>query len=207
MVRNIFGVIVIAMVFLFLYNCNPNPGSGKLPYLGNHLIENGDTTYHEIPDFTFVNQDSTIITNETFNGKAYVADFFFTSCPTICPKVKKQMLRIYDKYQSDDRLLLLSHTIDTKYDTVGRLHEYAGNLGVTSDKWHFVTGEKEDIYGITESYMSIAIEDPNAPGGFDHSGWLILIDKDRRIRSFCNGTEQEAVTKFMQEIDLLMNEY
>ena len=197
---------VFCAFILMLSGCGINGGSEPLPILGNHLIDGTDTTYHEIPDFTFVNQDSAQVSNANFAGKAYISDFFFTSCPTICPKVKTQMLRIYDKYQEDDRLLLLSHSIDTKYDTVGRLKEYARNLEVTSDKWHFVTGDKADIYRIAEDYMSIAIEDPDAPGGFDHSGWLLLIDKNRHIRAYCNGTKEEEVDEFMEQIDQLLTE-
>ena len=191
---------------LLLCGCVLEKEAEGLPILGHHLIDGPDTTYHAIPDFTFVNQDSAEVTNGTFAGKAYISDFFFTSCPTICPKVKTQMLRIYDKYRQDDRLLLLSHSIDTKYDTVGRLNEYARNLEVTSDKWHFVTGDKSAIYEIADDYMSIAIEDPEAPGGFDHSGWLLLIDQNRRIRAYCDGTKEEKVDEFMEKIDQLLTE-
>ncbi|MCB0634243.1 MAG: SCO family protein [Saprospiraceae bacterium] len=178
-----------------------------LPIMGNHDIDpaTGDTTFHHIRPFAFVDQDSQIVNNATFEGKAYVADFFFTSCPTICPRVKQQMLRIYDRYQDDDRLLLLSHTIDVKHDTVGRLKEYAEGLGVSSDKWHFVTGDKDEIYGIAEDYLSIAREDPDAPGGFDHSGWVILVDQKGRIRSFANGTIPEKMDELMEDIDWLLN--
>ena len=175
-----------------------------LPILGNHKIDGQDTTYHRIPDFAFLNQDSALVTNATFEGKIYVADFFFTSCPTICPLVKKQMLRLYERYQDEDRLLLLSHTIDPKRDTVGKLAQYAASLGVSSGKWHFVTGDKDIVYPLANDYMSIALEDPNAPGGFDHSGWLILIDEQRHIRSFCDGTNPEKVERFMEDIDWLL---
>lgn len=181
-----------------------------LPVLGNHDIDpaTGDTTFHHIRPFAFVDQDSQVITNTTFAGKAYVADFFFTSCPTICPKVKQQMKRIYDKYQDDDRLKMLSITIDVKRDTVGRLKEYAEGLGVSTDKWHFVTGDKDEIYDIAEDYLSIAREDPDAPGGFDHSGWVILLDENGRIRSFANGTIPEKMDELMTDIDwLLANEF
>ena len=199
----IFGSLIAGL----LLGCQNNSEPKTLPRLGNHIIEGSDTLYHTIPDFEFINQDSNMVTNNTFKDRLYVADFFFTSCPTICPKVKKQMLRIYNKYEEDGRVLLLSHSIDTKYDTVPRLKRYADNLGVTGDKWHFVTGSKEAIFGITEPYMSIALEDPTLPGGFDHSGWLILVDQNRHIRSFCNGTEEDAVSKFMEEIDMLLQEY
>ncbi|NUO01245.1 MAG: SCO family protein [Saprospiraceae bacterium] len=198
--------LFFAFAVLLIFSCNLPEIPKNLPILGFHDVDpaTGDTIYHTIPDFSFTNQDSLEITNATFAGKAYIADFFFTSCPTICPKVKKQMMRLYEKYRTDDRLLLLSHTIDPKRDTVGKLHDYAGRMGVASDKWHFVTGEKDKIYTIADDYMSIATENPDAPGGFDHSGWLLLIDKNRHIRAYCNGTEEEEVTRFMKDIDWLL---
>ena len=132
--------------------------------------------------------------------------FFFTSCPTICPKMKKQMLRLYAKYEKDDRILLLSHSIDTKRDTVGKLKSYATGLGVSSNKWHFVTGDKDDIFEIADDYFSVAQDDPNAPGGFDHSGRFILVDKNRYVRSFCDGTDPASVDQFMLDIDRLLEQ-
>ena len=114
------------------------------------------------------------------------------------------MKRIYDRYEQEDRLLMMSITMDVKRDTVGRLKEYAEGLGVTSDKWHFVTGEKDLIYEIDEDYLSIVREDPDAPGGFDHSGWVILLDKNGRIRSFANGTSPEKMDELMTDLDWLL---
>jgi protein SCO1 len=177
-----------------------------LPILGEMDIVDGDTTYHTVPDFAFVNQDSQIVTNAAFEGRAYVVDFFFTSCPTICPKVKREMLRLYERYKNENRIAFLSHSIDVRRDTVGRLREYARGLGVSAPKWHFVTGVKDDLYGIADDYFSVAIEDPNAPGGFDHSGRLILVDARRRVRAFCDGTDPKSVNEFMKDIDLLLKE-
>jgi len=184
--------------------CKTQPDT--LPILGNKEEIDGKMVYHEIPDFSFINQDSQEVTNKTFEGKAYVSDHFFISCPTICPKLTKSMLRIHDQFKGDDRLLLLSHSIDTKYDTIPRLKKYAVNLGAQSDKWHFVTGEKEAIFDIAEDYFNIAMEDSEAPGGYNHSGRLILIDKDRRIRAFCDGTDPESVDDFMEKIAILLKE-
>lgn len=179
----------------------------RLPILGERDIQNGDTIYHSVPDFSFINQDSQVVNNATFENKIYVVDFFFISCPTICPKVMKQMLRVYEKFENEDRLMLLSHTIDTKHDTVGRLKMYAQNLGVNTQKWHFVTGDKAEVYDIADDYFSIAKEDPEAPGGFDHSGRLILVDTKRHVRSFCDGTDPASVDKFMGDIEALLAEY
>lgn len=170
-------------------------------------MEGGKKVYPTIRDFSFVNQDSLSITNATFAGKAYVADFFFISCPTICPRVTKQMLRIYSRYAQDDRLLLLSHTVDPKHDTVGRLREHAQRLEVSSKKWHFVTGNRDELYNIANDYFSPRpSEDAAAPGGFNHSGLLILVDAQRHVRAFADGTDPEAVDEFMVDIDRLLRE-
>ena len=101
----------------------------------------------------------------------------------------------------------MAHTIDPKRDTVGRLKSYAQNLGVDNGQWRVVTGEMDEIYGIADDYMSIAKEDPNAPGGFDHSGWILLIDKAGHIRSFADGTDPEKVDRLLTDIEwLLANE-
>jgi protein SCO1 len=194
----------LGMAFM---GCQTNFEPQTLPILGNRDVsDSGDTIYHEIPDFSFIDQDSQVVNNATFAGKAYVADFFFIACPTICPKTAKQMLRIYDQFKTEPNLLLLAHTVAPKYDTVAALNRYARNLGVESSKWHFVTGEQATIYDIAGAYFSIAQEDPTAPGGFDHSGRLILVDKNRHVRSFCNGTEPEDVDRFMKDIEKLLNE-
>lgn len=204
MIKYLSLLVLVATIFA----CSLNQNSEPLPIIGNRDVVNGDTIYHTIPDFAFVDQDSNLITNETFANEIYVADFFFTSCPTICPKTSKQMLRLYDRYENDDRISLVAHTVDPVRDSVGRLKLYADNLGVKSSKWHFLTGEKDVIYEIANDYFSVAKEDPTVPGGFDHSGRFILVDKNRYVRSFCDGTDPESVDQFMRDIDaLLAQEY
>lgn len=198
-----FGVIILA-----LQSCgNQQASTSKpLPILGETKEVNGEMVQHQIRDFEFINQDSQRVTKETFAGKAYVVDFFFISCPTICPKLTKQMLRIHDKFENEDQLLLLSHSIDTKYDTIPRLKAYAENLGVSSNKWHFVTGEKDDIFSITEDYFSVAFEDGDAPDGFDHSGYIVLVDPHGHVRAYANGTDPDSVDDFMNDIKRLLAE-
>jgi protein SCO1 len=179
----------------------------ELPILGNRdVLENGDTLYHTIPDFSFVDQDSNIITNQTFEDKIYVVDFFFIHCPSICPTVAKQMLRIYERFEDNPELVLLAHSIDTKNDTIPALKEYADKLRVKTDKWHFVTGDHDQIYELADDYFITARVDPTVQGGFDHSGRIILVDKNRHVRSFCDGTNAESVSKFMKDIETLLNE-
>ena len=191
-----------------LIACTQEKGSQELPIFGNVVYEENDTIYHTIADFQLIDQDSSVVTNDSYNGKIYVADFFFTSCPTICPKMKAQMLRVYEKFESNEQVGILSHTIDPTYDTVALLKDYADRLGVKSDKWKFVTGDQDYIYDLAEdSYMSIADEDENAPGGYIHSGAFLLVDKERRIRGVYDGTVPEQVDVLMNDMEKLLKEY
>lgn len=198
-------IIWLAIVGLLIVSCGEDH-AGELPILGNKEVVNGDTVYHTIRNFSFIDQDSQRITNHTFENKAYIVDFFFISCPTICPRVKKQMLRIQDRFAGNTDFMMLSHSIDTRHDTVPRLKEYAEKLDIDTEQWKLVTGNKDSIYSIAEDYFSIAKEDPDAPGGFDHSGRLILVDDQRRVRAFCDGTDPEDVNDFMIDIEILLAE-
>ncbi len=177
-----------------------------LPYLGNQQVVNGDTVRHIVPDFLLTDQDSQRIRISELGDKIYLTDFFFTSCPSICPKVQKQMLRLYDRYKDDDRVVLLSHTIDQRHDSVTVLNRYARNLGVDTDKWKFLTAEKDSIFYLADQYFVSVVEDPSAPKGFDHSGRIILLDKGRHVRGFCEGTDAESVTAFFSTVDQLLEE-
>ncbi len=189
---------------VFLSACSQ--GNRTLPRYGETQVVEGDTLYHRIPDFSFTDQDSATITNATFAEGIYIADFFFTSCPTICPKVKAQMLRIYERFAAEPSLKFISHSIDTKRDSVPVLRRYADKIGISSERWHLVTGDKAALFRIAKDYFSVALEDADAPGGYDHSGYIILIDRDRHIRAFCDGTDPEAVDKFMGDIQTLLDE-
>ena len=204
------GLILIGMLLCIgASSCSEKPKEEKLLIYGRKEIkDNGDTLYHHIADFQFVNQDSTIITQDTFKDKIYVADFFFTSCPTICPIMKTQMLRVYEKVLDNPDVMILSHSIDPKHDTVALLKDFAERLGVSSSKWHFVTGNKDEIYKIGQtSYMVAAIDDPTEPGGYIHSGAFILVDKDRQVRGLYDGTKEDQVDKLMIDIEKLLHEY
>lgn len=181
--------------------------SGPLPILGHKEVINGKTIYHTVRDWSFVNQDSAIITNQSLKDHIYITDVFFTSCPTICPKVMKQMLKLHDEFKNDDMVKLVSFTIDPKRDDVDRLKIYSDNLGVSSNKWHFLTGDKDDVYDLADDYFIVAHPDGDAPGGFDHSGKIILTDKSGHVRAFAEGTDPETLPKFIKNIKSLMQEY
>jgi protein SCO1/2 len=178
-----------------------------LPILGPREVDGMDTVYHTIAPFQFVDQDSARVTNADFTGKVYVADFFFTSCRTICPIMKTQMLRVYEATVDMPDVLLLSHTIDPEWDTVALLHDFAQRLGVESRRWHFVTGEKDSIYKIAQtSYYATAMEDRSEPDGFIHSGAFLLIDRKGRIRGKYDGTKEEEVNRLIGDIKRLRRE-
>ncbi len=199
--------LLVIVCLLCLTGCK-QPKEAKLPIFGERSVEGSDTIYHTIPAFHFVDQDSNVVTNATFNNKIYVADFFFTSCRTICPIMKTQMLRVYDSIQHEPDVLLLSHTIDPKYDTVALLHDFADRLGVKSSKWHFVTGDRDSIYRVAQTgYFATAMEDKSEPDGFIHSGAFLLIDKEKRIRGKYDGTKDEDVNRLLHDIRRLKKEY
>lgn len=202
----------LVILVLFLQACGRN--SDTLPILGERDFvirsidgkQKSDTIYHTIPSFKFFDQNHKIVTNNDLEGKTYVADFFFTSCPGICPVMGKQMLRIYKKFKGDDRLKILSHTIDPEYDTPKQLKAYAQALGVTDNQWLFLTGPKEDIYRIAQQgYFSVAAEDSTAEGGFIHKGYFVLVDPDRRVRGMYDGTRADDVDRLILDIELLLN--
>lgn len=196
---------LISIIFLTILSCKAS--QEKLPYLGNKKVENGKEILHKIRPFTFYNQDSIVITNDSLKDVVYIADFFFVSCPSICPKVAKQMLRLHDEFKNNKNVRLISFTIDPKRDSVGRLAQYAANLEVKADKWLFLTGDKYFTLDLADDYFVAALEDPSAPGGFDHSGKIILVDKEGHVRSFCEGTEPETIPKFIEDVKQLLKEY
>jgi protein SCO1 len=179
-----------------------------LPIYGERDFNGQDTVYHTIPPFRFVNQDSAVVTNETYKDKIYVADFFFTKCPTICPIMKTQMLRLYDEFKNDPEVMILSHTIDPEYDNVATLHDYAERLGVEDNKWNFVTGDMDEIYAIAEKgYFTRASVDETVPGGFLHNGAFLLIDKKQQVRGQYDGTKEDQVDRLIADIKRLKEEY
>jgi protein SCO1/2 len=209
-----YWLIWMTLVAMALSDCRQK--DERLPILGRREIKNiaidgglrADTLYHTIADFAFVDQDSSLITNATFEDNIYVADFFFTTCPTICPVMKSQMLRLYETFEGEPAVKFLSHSIDPNHDSVAVLKSYAERLGVASDRWHFVTGDKDELYNIGQtSYMVTARDDPSEPGGILHSGAFLLIDKQRRIRGIYDGTEADEVDELIADIRILLTEY
>lgn len=205
-------IIVISFCAL-LSGCVDAPPP-KVQVLGQKLVEkrtvNGqveyDTTTAIIPAFQFVDQDSMVVDTNTVKGKIYVVDFFFTHCPSICPKMKAEMHKVYDKYKDNKDVLILSHSIDPARDSVAVLKNYASKLNLSSGKWLFLTGNKDSIYAIADHYLESAKEDKDAAGGFIHDGNFILVDRQRRIRGYYDGTTDEGADKLLADIESLLHE-
>ena len=209
----LFSLIGILLLFA---NCaeKENENNAMLPFLGNWHVDSlerdgetvTDTVYHTIAAFSFLNQDSLSITNADLDGKVYVADFFFTTCPTICPVMKTQMLRVHEKFKDNPDFKILSHTIDPKHDTVALLKDYSQRLGIEdASTWHFLTGDQEKIFEIGQtSYLTTAMEDQQEPGGFLHSGAFVLVDQKGRIRGVYDGTKEDQVNRLMNDIPKLL---
>jgi protein SCO1/2 len=204
MKKQLFYGLMIFYVLGLMASCTKK--ERRLPFLQQE-VTGKDTTYRTIPDFKFLNQDSTIVTHKDFEGKIYVADFFFTSCPTICPVMHRNLLKVYDKYKDNPEVKLASHTIDVKYDTPSRMKEYAHKLGVTGEQWEFLWGTRDSIYAIAErNYLVTVGADNKAAGGFIHQGYLVLVDKHRRVRGYYDGTVEEQVKQLMDDMDVLLEE-
>jgi protein SCO1/2 len=195
----------VLLVFCFIFSCSPK--SEKLPLLGNPTIIKNDTIYPIIADFSFINQDSLIITNATFKDKIYVAEFMFLSCPTICPKMHVELSKVNAYFINNPNVLFLSHTIDPERDSVERLKEYSDNNKINSKKWFFVTGVKDSIYNIaTKSYYATAYKDEKEPGGYVHSGGFLLVDKNKHIRGVYDGTNPKETNRLIRDIKILLKE-
>jgi protein SCO1/2 len=166
-----------------------------------------DTIYQTIPKFKFVNQYGDSITSKSLDGDIYVADFFFTTCPSICPIMARNMLKVYNTFNKTGNFKILSHAIDPKHDSVPALKKYADKLGVTGNTWWFLQGKKEDTYSIAEKNYLVAVsKDSTAAGGYVHQGYFILVDKQKRVRGAYDGTDPKQVDQLIADIKTLQTE-
>ena len=162
----------------------------------------------KVPEFSFINQDSVLITNKDYLGKVYVIEFFFTTCPTICPIMTKNLVELQETFKDDEDFGVASFTINPRFDTPTVLKKYAAKYGIIDKDWHLLTGEQSEIYDLAnKGFYILANEEQDAPGGFEHSGAFALVDKEGYIRSrddrfgnpliYYRGTitEEQAVNK------------
>lgn len=163
---------------------------------------------HRVGNFNLTDQDGNTVTPNNFKDKIYVTDFFFVTCPTICPKMTDQMLRVYEEFKDNDAILLLSHTVMPEEDSVPVLKEYADKIEVNSNKWKFVTGDKKQIYDLArKTYFAAVTEGDGGVDDFIHTENFVLVDKEKRLRGFYDGTSKKDVDRLINDIYTLLSEY
>ncbi len=209
--------LMIALMLVLLSGCHSEEAeTTSLPFYTGpdftpHWLTSDDPdreNLHMIAPFSFINQNGEEVRESLFEGKIYVADFIFTTCPGICPKMSRNMVRLQKETAADEEILLLSHTVTPEIDTVPVLKKYADRQGAISGKWHLVTGERKAIYDIArKSYF--ADEDlgfQKDENDFLHSENFILVDKQRRIRGVYNGTLPAEMRRLLEDIEILKME-
>ncbi len=214
--KKFLGVFAIVSVIILMLFYNALLPVKKLPIYQPAMVnfQLVDSTiqhqkkFHRIADFSLINQNGRTITQKDFKEKIYVADFFFTSCPTICITMKDNLLKVQEKIKKNPNVMILSHSVTPKIDSVAKLKEYALENGIIDQKWHLVTGEKKAIYELArKSYL--AVKDYGDGGPFDmiHTENFILIDPNRRIRGFYDGTDFGEIERLLEELEILIQEF
>lgn len=164
--------------------------------------------YHKIADFSLINQNGETITGDSYKDKIYVADFFFTTCLTICPIMTDHMVLIQNEIKSDPDVMLLSHTVTPEIDTVAQLKKYALEKGVIDSKWNLVTGNKKEIYNLArKSYLAVKTDGTGDTYDMIHTENFMLIDKKRQIRGYYDGTNPDDISRLLKDIKVLKKEY
>ena len=166
---------------------------------------------HRIGNFSFLNQDGETVTQEEVKGKVYVAEYFFTTCGTICPRMNDQMRRIQFKFADNDDVRLMSFTVDPEVDTVEQMKRYADDHGAKTGQWHFLTGTKEDLYTLArKSFFVLKPAEAQNLGDvgsdFIHTNNFVLVDRQSRIRGYYDGTSKSEVDELMKDIEYLLDE-
>ncbi len=184
-----------------------------LPYLGKHSTEINmvdgkeviDSVYHTIPEFTLIDQDSLLFTQKDVEGKVFVADFFFISCPSICPRMTDQLVRLQKMTNDLENFMILSHTVDPVRDTPEKLLAYAEKNNCDQSNWRFLNGDRETVYelGMNGYYLSMG-EEPDSPGGFIHSPTFVLVDQYLNVRGMYDGTKANEVAQLAEDVRLLL---
>ena len=210
----ILGILSIIIIGLFYSALKPKKSlpiytpSMVNPELVDSTIQHiANKSEHHIADFAFTNQNGETITQKNFEGKIYVADFFFTTCQTICPLMTDNMSWLQGQIKNNQKVMLLSHSVTPDIDSVSVLKEYAINKGVIDSKWNLVTGNKKDIYYIArKSYLAVKTGRPEELYDMVHTENFVLVDSKRRVRGFYDGTKKEEVERLLADINFLTEE-
>jgi protein SCO1/2 len=213
--RKFFGVLLVfSIITIYLFYVALKP-SKSLPIFNPSDVnpELVDSTvqyiskYHTIADFSFVNQNGKTITQKDYEGKVYVADFFFTTCGSICPKMTTNLAEVQKAIINNPKVMLLSHTVFPETDSVPVLKEYAIKNGVVDSKWNLVTGDKKAIYTMArKSYLAVKLGKPEQLYDMVHTENFVLVDTKRRVRGFYDGTKKEDMTRLIEDINFLCTE-
>jgi protein SCO1/2 len=206
----ILSLIIISIIYNILDVYKPLPiyqPSRVSEELVDSTIQH-KSKYHKIADFSLINQNGDTITQEFYKDKIYVADFFFTTCQTICPIMTDHMKDIQQKLKDDSDVLLLSHSVTPEIDSVAQLKRYALEKGVMDSKWNLVTGDKKQIYELArKSYLAVKTDGDGGPYDMIHTENFMLIDKKNQIRGFYDGTNEEDIERLLNDIEVLKEEY
>ncbi|WP_299252573.1 SCO family protein [uncultured Lacinutrix sp.] len=211
---------LLLFVFVLIVSCNNKAEKtsrvASLPFYEDatftpHWLDAGSNEvkeFHKIPDYSLTNQEGETVTSQTFKDKIYVADFFFTTCPGICPKMTANMSVLQEEFKDDDEILLLSHSVTPKIDSVATLKDYAIAKNVNSSKWHLVTGERKTIYDLGRQayFVEEDLGEPKTEDDFLHTENFVLIDKNKHIRGIYNGLNKTSVQQLITDIKTLEKE-
>ncbi len=201
----IYVLVVIVVVVGAWFSYNSSKPVMLLPIYGEL---NADSSYHSIPAFSFTDQSGVTVTNQTFDSGVYLTDFFFTHCPSICPKMSGNLEELAGEFKDEPRLKILSHTVDPMRDSVSVLLKYSKKYNANPEQWHFVTGAKSDLYDIArKGYYLSATQGDGGENDFVHTQNMALVDWNRHIRGFYDGTDKIAMKKCATDIKLLLKEY
>lgn len=209
-VFGIISIIILTIIYNTLNVYKPLPVY-QPEMVNSELVDStlhSQRKYHKIADFELINQNGKTITQADYKDKIYVADFFFTTCQTICPIMTSNMADVQKEIMDDEDVLLLSHTVTPEIDNVEQLKRYATEKGVVDAKWNLVTGDKKQIYELArKSYL--AVKDNGDGGAYDmiHTENFMLIDKKKQIRGFYDGTKNEEIKRLLSDIKVLKKEY
>jgi len=205
----VFGIVSMGIMYLFYNALKPK---ASLPIYQPTMVDTQlvDSTvqhvkkYHQIADFKLLNQNGQTITEEDYKDKIYIADFFFTTCPSICPIMTEHMVEIQKAIIDDPKVLLLSHSVTPEIDSVPVLKQYALKKGVVDSKWNLVTGDKKQIYELARKSYLVAKDDGDG-GPFDmiHTENFVLVDSKKRIRGFYDGTDPKDIEKLLEDLKIL----
>ncbi len=202
-------LLPVSFIIWFFINKQDDKPLRTLPYFGKkNTIKANDTVYHTVKPFYFINQYNEKVTEETTKNKIYVTDFFFTTCQTICPIMSNQLERVYKEFKTNNDIMILSHTVEPEIDSVPILKHYADLHEASNKNWLFLTGEKKDIYKMArESYLLNNEVGNGDENDFIHTQNFALVDKEKHLRGFYDGTDSAEVTRLIIDIKLLLNEY